>query len=155
VEGVIETEGGEEISIKLLDTDSVTQAKEKVLDALYRNTPASKRPQLTSVDLGEGWMGNWSLIGMTLCMCASYLPLTLSPSPPFFPSPPPLPRHHAELRRATAGIILRDQDQTNIKDGDWIKVNTLGHYKLDEMVCRGIPLVTIAHSTVKCPGFEP
>ena len=53
VEGVIETESGEEISIKLLDTDSVTQAKEKVLDALYRNTPVSKRPQLTSVDLGE------------------------------------------------------------------------------------------------------
>ena len=50
---MIETESGEEISIKLLDTDSVTQAKEKVLDALYRNTPVSKRPQLTSVDLGE------------------------------------------------------------------------------------------------------
>ena len=54
VEGVIETESGEEIPIKLLDTDSVTQAKEKVLDALYRNTPVSKRPQLTEVDLGEG-----------------------------------------------------------------------------------------------------
>ena len=53
VEGVIETESGEEISIKLLDTDSVTQAKEKVLDALYRNTPVSKRPQLTEIDLGE------------------------------------------------------------------------------------------------------
>ena len=52
VEGVIETESGEEISIKLLDTDSVTQAKEEVLDA-YRNTPVSKRPHLTNVDLGE------------------------------------------------------------------------------------------------------
>ena len=50
-EGVIETESGEEISIKLLDT--VTQAKEKVLDALYRNTPVSKRPHLTNVPLGE------------------------------------------------------------------------------------------------------
>ena len=85
--------------------------------------------------------------------------LSLPPSSPSPPSPPslpsPLPHLHVELRHATAGIILRDQDQTNIKEGDWIKVNTLGHYKLDEIVCRGIPLVTIIHSTVRYPGFEP
>lgn len=46
----------EEIPIKLWDCDSITQAKEKILDALYRNTPVSKRPQLTAVDLGE-WVG--------------------------------------------------------------------------------------------------
>ena len=54
VEGVVESDSGDEIPIKLLDSDSITQAKEKILDALYRNTPVSRRPQLTDVDLG-GW----------------------------------------------------------------------------------------------------
>ena len=56
MEGVIEPEsGGDDIGIKMLDCDSITQAKEKVLDALYRNCPASKRPQLTEVDLSKSY----------------------------------------------------------------------------------------------------
>ena len=51
MEGLVEPESGDEIPIKMLDCDSITQAKEKVLDALYKNSPASKRPQLTEVDL--------------------------------------------------------------------------------------------------------
>ena len=39
-----------------------------------------------------------------------------------------------ELRRSNAGIPLRDHDQTNLKEGDWTKINTLGHYRLAEMV---------------------
>ena len=39
-----------------------------------------------------------------------------------------------ELRRSNAGIPLRDHDQTNVKEGDWTKINTLGHYRLAEMV---------------------
>ena len=53
VEGVVEPESGEDIPIKMLDCDSITQAKEKVLDHLYKNCPASKRPQLTEVDLSK------------------------------------------------------------------------------------------------------
>ena len=53
VEGVVEPESGDDIIIKMLDCDSITQAKEKVLDALYKNCPASKRPQLTEVDLSK------------------------------------------------------------------------------------------------------
>jgi len=37
------------------------------------------------------------------------------------------------INTGAAGIPLRDQDATNVKDGEWLKVNTLGHYKLDEM----------------------
>ena len=40
----------------------------------------------------------------------------------------------SELRRSNAGIPLRDHDQTNLKEGDWTKINTLGHYRLAEMV---------------------
>ena len=53
VEGVVEPESGDDIPIKMLDCDSITQAKEKVIDTLYKNCPASKRPQLTEVDLSK------------------------------------------------------------------------------------------------------
>ncbi len=59
---------------------------------------------------------------------------------------------HTELiSTGAAGIPLRDQDATNTKDGEWIKVNTLGHYKLDEMVriitvCVSRPLICHAPS---------
>ena len=89
VEGVMEN-GNDVIPIKLLDTDTISQAKEKILDVLYRNTPVSRRPQLSEVDL--------------------------------------------ELRRGNAGIKLCDHDHSNERDGEWVKVNTLGHYKLDQMV---------------------
>ena len=89
VEGVVEN-GNDVIPIKLLDTDTISQAKEKILDVLYRNTPVSRRPQLSEVDL--------------------------------------------ELRRGNAGIKLHDHDDSNERDGEWVKVNTLGHYKLDQMV---------------------
>ncbi|KAL5475125.1 hypothetical protein EMCRGX_G027184 [Ephydatia muelleri] len=88
VEGVVEN-GNEVIPIKLLDTDTISQAKEKILDALYKNTPFSRRPQLGEVDL--------------------------------------------ELRRGNAGIKLYDRDPSSESDGDWVRINTLGHYKLDQM----------------------
>lgn len=52
MEAVVEHEE-EEVALKMWDCDSITQAKEKILDALYRNTPVSKRPQLTDIDLGS------------------------------------------------------------------------------------------------------
>ena len=98
VEGVVENEN-EVIPIKLLDTDTISQAKEKILDALYKNTPVSRRPQLGEVDL--------------------------------------------ELRRGNACIKLYDNDESNERNEEWIKLNTLGHYKIDNMVseneeCYGI-----------------
>ena len=89
VEGAVEN-GNDVIPIKLLDTDTISQAKEKILDVLYRNAPVSRRPQLSEVDL--------------------------------------------ELRRGNAGIKLHDHDSSNQRDEQWVKVNTLGHYKLDQMV---------------------
>ena len=52
VEGVVVTESGE-IPIKMWDCDTISQAKEKVLDAIYKNAPVSSRPQISDVDLGE------------------------------------------------------------------------------------------------------
>jgi plexin A len=50
VEGVVVTESGE-VPIKMWDCDSISQAKEKVLDAIYKNAPVSSRPAISDVDL--------------------------------------------------------------------------------------------------------
>ncbi len=43
----------EPIPCKVLDCDTITQAKEKVLDAMYKNIPFSRRPSVYDVDLGK------------------------------------------------------------------------------------------------------
>ena len=111
VESVVENGNGV-IPIKLLDTDTISQAKEKILDVLYRNTPVSRRPQLSEVDL--------------------------------------------ELRRGNAGIKLCDYDGSNIREGVWVKVNTLGHYKLDQMVSLVLVfLFCISSSWYICTTHSP
>ncbi len=46
-------EGEQEVvPCKMLDCDTITQAKEKALDAIYKNTPFSRRPTVYDVDLG-------------------------------------------------------------------------------------------------------
>ncbi len=54
------------------------------------------------------------------------------------------------ISTGTAGIPLRDQDATNMKDGEWTKVNTLGHYKLDEMVRIITTLCVLCHAPYIC-----
>jgi len=41
----------QEFSVKLLDCDTISQAKEKMLDAIYRNAPFSSRPHKDDLDL--------------------------------------------------------------------------------------------------------
>ncbi|XP_045114407.1 plexin-B-like isoform X2 [Portunus trituberculatus] len=44
-------EDGEKAQCRVLDCDTITQVKAKILDALYRNTPHSLRPSVHQVDL--------------------------------------------------------------------------------------------------------
>ncbi|KAK7082038.1 hypothetical protein SK128_025444 [Halocaridina rubra] len=46
-------EDGEKAQCRVLDCDTITQVKSKILDALYRNTPYSLRPSVHEVDLGK------------------------------------------------------------------------------------------------------
>lgn len=49
---LLEVEGeSEAVPVRVLDCDTVTQAKEKALDAIYKNTPASRRPATHDMDL--------------------------------------------------------------------------------------------------------
>ena len=39
--------------MKVLNCDSITQAKDKLLDAVYKGIPYSQRPRAEDMDLGE------------------------------------------------------------------------------------------------------
>jgi len=54
---------------KVLDCDTITQAKQKSLDAIYRNTPFSVRPSIYDVELGQSQLQPLS----TLSRCYSLL----------------------------------------------------------------------------------
>ena len=49
----VEGDDGMRVPVKVLSCDTISQAKEKLLDAIYKATPVSQRPALTSIDLGE------------------------------------------------------------------------------------------------------
>lgn len=40
--------------VKVLDTDTITQVKDKILDQIYKGLPFSQRPAADSLDLGTG-----------------------------------------------------------------------------------------------------
>ncbi|KAG8138491.1 hypothetical protein E2320_004377 [Naja naja] len=41
-----------EIPVKILNCDTITQVKEKFLDAIFKNVPCSHRPKAADMDLG-------------------------------------------------------------------------------------------------------
>ena len=45
--------GNQEHIVKVLDCDTISQVKEKMLDAIYKNAPFSSRPDKDDLDLGE------------------------------------------------------------------------------------------------------
>ena len=44
-----------DIPVRVLNTDTISQTKEKSLDSIYRSTPFSMRPRRDDLDLGEDW----------------------------------------------------------------------------------------------------
>ena len=42
-----------EIPVKILNCDTITQVKEKILDAIFKNVPCSHRPKAADMDLGR------------------------------------------------------------------------------------------------------
>jgi hypothetical protein len=45
-----------QISVQVLDCDTVTQAKAKMLEILYKNVPYSQRPSVHSTNLGNYYL---------------------------------------------------------------------------------------------------
>lgn len=50
---VLQDDVDEKIQCKVLDCDTISQVKSKILDALYKNTPFSMRPSIHELDLGK------------------------------------------------------------------------------------------------------
>lgn len=50
---IVQDDLDEKIQCKVLDCDTISQVKSKILDALFKNTPFSMRPSIYEVDLGK------------------------------------------------------------------------------------------------------
>ena len=48
-----DNEKSPEIQVKVLNCDTISQVKEKILDAVYKNVPYSHRQKASDMDLGE------------------------------------------------------------------------------------------------------
>jgi len=48
-----ENETAQEVTVKCLNCDTITQVKEKLLDAVYKGSPYSQRPKASDMDLGK------------------------------------------------------------------------------------------------------
>lgn len=48
-----ENENASEVTVKCLNCDTITQVKEKLLDAVYKGSPYSQRPKAGDMDLGK------------------------------------------------------------------------------------------------------
>lgn len=48
-----ENENASEVTVKCLNCDTITQVKEKLLDAVYKGSPYSQRPKASDMDLGK------------------------------------------------------------------------------------------------------
>lgn len=50
---LVQGEGPDVTPVKVLNCDTISQVKEKILEQVYRNLPYSQRPKVDSVTLGE------------------------------------------------------------------------------------------------------
>ena len=60
----------EKKEVKVLDIDSISQVKGKILDAIHRNTPYSSRAQPWQVDLGK--RDQFMFLAVVICVAYNY-----------------------------------------------------------------------------------
>ncbi|XP_054937500.1 plexin-B3 isoform X1 [Physeter macrocephalus] len=112
------------VPARVLDTDTITQVKEKVLDQVYKGTPFSQRPSVHALDLGENLPlpprpRLFSPVAARLCPTGTGCGLSGFPGSP------------QEWRSGLAGhLTLSDEDLTSVTQNRWKRLNTLQHYKV-------------------------
>lgn len=136
------------VPTRVLDTDTITQVKEKVLDQIYKGTPFSQRPSVYSLDLGKK---------------ASLIPCSHTAPPTLVAVQLLLMRNSGsrlcayellwvppEWRSGLAGhLTLSDEDLTSVTQNHWKRLNTLQHYKVPvggnktRWMGQGLPLGSI------------
>ncbi len=68
-----EIEAGTEIPVKVLNCDTITQVKDKLLDAVYKGIPYSQRPQADDMDLGNLSVSLSVSLSLSVCLVLSCL----------------------------------------------------------------------------------
>lgn len=109
----------EKIQCRVLDCDTISQVKHKILDALYRHTPFSLRPAVYEVDLGKG-----------VSLPSKYLKLKTLGKGNLLINLSVFPAEWRQLRGGS--VILSDEDATSKIINGWKKLNTLAHYGVKE-----------------------
>lgn len=106
----------ENVPVKVLDCDTISQVKEKALDTIYRATPYSQRPRKEDLDLGKTRTFEYSRKCFYVKSRNSHVVLNI-----------------AEWRTGASGrLILYDEDSTTKTEGEWKKRNTLNHYRVPD-----------------------
>ncbi|KAG8513830.1 Plexin-B3 [Galemys pyrenaicus] len=122
--------GAPRVPTRVLDTDTITQVKEKVLDQVYRGTPFSQRPPVHALDLGERARPG---------PCGRLRPAALSVHLRQGCWADQLPRVPPEWRSGLAGhLTLSDEDLTSVTHNRWKRLNTLQHYKVPDGATVGL-----------------
>jgi len=104
----------ENVPVKVLDCDTISQVKEKALDTIYRATPYSQRPRKEDLDLGKRYSRLNTLCKIT--RFSYYIWWNI-----------------AEWRTGASGrLILYDEDSTTKTEHEWKKRNTLNHYRVPD-----------------------
>lgn len=61
--------------MKVLNCDSITQAKDKLLDTVYKGIPYSQRPKAEDMDLGEACtLSTWTPPGGHITLTGTHAP---------------------------------------------------------------------------------
>ncbi|ELK09754.1 Plexin-A3 [Pteropus alecto] len=136
-----ESEGSTQVPVKVLNCDSITQAKDKLLDAVYKGIPYSQRPKAEDMDLGEAAILS---SGPRLAAALLCLVLVLPTWALFSEQRGPGGSGDTELdlkaylwpaewrQGRMARIILQDEDVTTKIECDWKRVNSLAHYQVTD-----------------------
>lgn len=139
------------LSVRAMDTDTLSQVKEKILEAFCKNVPYSQWPRVEDVDLGKDQVHGTSqsvktgealkVVQQLLVPVRAVGEAVQTSGQPFSPrSPGPrllragvslLPSLCSEwFATSTDSYILRDLDDTSVVEDGRKKLNTLAHYKV-------------------------
>lgn len=144
------------LSVRAMDTDTLSQVKEKILEAFCKNVPYSQWPRVEDVDLGkdrvhgtrqsvkagEAIEAVQQLLVPVRAVREAAWTGGQTPGQPSSPRPPGpclrragvslLPSLCSEwFATSTDSYILRDLDDTSVVEDGRKKLNTLAHYKVN------------------------
>ncbi|XP_050411553.1 plexin-A4 isoform X3 [Patella vulgata] len=112
--------------VKVLDCDTISQVKEKILDAIYKNAPFSSRPLKDNLDLVYIMPKKLEWLNPSNEKVQGYLP----------------------SQKDTHRLVLHDEDHTSKMESDCRRLNTLSHYKVPDGAYVALEIKTTYNSSI-------